>query len=185
MRRENDDETLFEQLLEGDGEALRPLMARHGDALTLYVNGYVRDIDAAEDIMIEAFSRVLARRPRLRIGGFKPYLYKTARNLALRHVRVRGRFMGLDALGGEPEDTARVEDDLLQDERTRALYRCLDRINPDYREALYLVFIEGMTYDEAGAVMRKTRKQVDNLVQRGKKAMRSLLAEEGVAYEDD
>ena len=33
--------------------------------------------------------------------------------------------------------------------------------------------------------MRKTRKQVDNLVQRGKAAMRPLLVEEGVSYEID
>lgn len=185
MRRETDDETLFERLLGGDRECLRPLMERHGDACTLYVNGYVRDLDAAEDLMIEAFSRMLAKRPRLHTGGFKPYLYKTARNLALRHMHMRGRFMGLDDLGGELEDVARVEDEVLRDERVRALYRCLDRINQDYREALYLVYIEGMSYDEAGAVMRKTRKQVGNLVQRGKQAMRPLLAEEGVTDEDD
>ena len=179
------DESLFERLLGGDQECLRPLMERHGDACTLYVNGYVRDIDAAEDIMIEAYSRMLAKRPRLHAGGFKPYLYKTARNLALRHVRLRGRFMGLDELGGEPADAARAEDDVLRDERARALYRCLGKINQDHREALYLVYIEGMSYDEAGAVMRRTRKQIDNLVQRGKKAMRPLLAEEGISNEDD
>jgi len=33
-------------------------MERRGDALTLYVNGYVRDIDSAEDLMIEEFSRM-------------------------------------------------------------------------------------------------------------------------------
>ena len=183
--RHGDDESLFEQLVAGDQDCLRPLMERHGDACTLYVNGYVRDLDAAEDLMIEAFSRMLAKRPRLHANGFKPYLYKTARNLALRHIRLRGRFMGLAELGGEFEDVARVEDEVLRDERSRALYCCLDRINPDYREALYLVYVEGMSYDEAGAVMRKTRKQIDNLVQRGKKAMRPLLAEEGVTYEDD
>ena len=184
MRR-GDDESLFEQLVAGDQGCLRPLMERYGDALTLYVNGYVHDIDAAEDIMIEAFSRMLAKRPRLHADGFKPYLYKTARNLALRHIRVRNRFMNLDDLGAEPAGGEHVEDELLRDERARALYRCLAKIAPDYREALYLVYIEDMSYDEAGAVMRKTRKQVDNLVQRGKRAMRPLLAEEGVTYEVD
>ena len=182
MSQENDEE-LFEKLLEGDAEALRPLMERHGDACTLYVNGYVKDIDAAEDIMIDAFSRMLAKRPHLRVGGFKPYLYKTARNLALWHIKLRGRFMSIDDLNAEPSASERVEDGILLDERSRALYRCLARIAPDYREALYLVYIEGMSYDEAGAVMRKTRKQVDNLVQRGKKAMRPLLVEEGVSNE--
>lgn len=55
MKRQ-DDEMLFERLLEGEGDkALRPLMERYGDALTLYANGYVHDIHAAEDLMIEAF----------------------------------------------------------------------------------------------------------------------------------
>ena len=179
MKRGND-EALFEKLVAGDRECLRPLMERYGDALTLYANGYVHDIDAAEDLMIEAFSRMLVKQPRLREGGFKPYLYKTARNLALRHIRMRNRFMSVDDLDGEPASGGRVEDGILQDERARALYRCLAKIAPDYREALYLVYIEDMSYDEAGAIMRKTRKQVDNLVQRGKKAMRPLLAEEGV-----
>ena len=104
---------------------------------------------------------------------------------ALRLLRMRGRFMGLDELGGDPEDVMRVEEEVLCDERSRALYRCMDRVNPDYREALYLVYIEGMSYDEAGAVMHRTRKQVGNLVRRGKQAMRSLLAEEGVTDEGD
>ena len=184
MRR-GDDEALFERLVAGDQECLRPLMERYGDALTLYVNGYVRDIDAAEDLMIEAFSRMLARKPRLRQNGFKPYLYKTARNLALRHIHLRGRFMSMEDLGSEPEGSERVEDGILRDEHIRALHRCLAKIAPHYREALYLVYLEGMSYDEAGAVMRKTRKQVDNLVQRGKRAMKPLLAEEGVSYEID
>ena len=178
-------ERLFERLVAGDQECLRPLMERYGDALTLYVNGYVHDLDAAEDLMIEAFSRMLVKRPRLRESGFKPYLYKTARNLALRHLQLRARFMGIDDLDCELASGERIEDGILQDERARALYRCLEKIPSDYREALYLVYIEGMSYDEAGAIMRKTRKQVDNLVSRGKRAMRPLLAEEGVSHEID
>ena len=178
------DEILFEGLLKGSQESLRPLMERYGDALTLYVNGYVHDFDTAEDLMIEAFARMLAKRPRLREGGFKPYLYKTARHLVLRHLRIRARFMCVEDLDREaaPDETT---DSLLQDERAKALYRCLAAINPDYREALYLVYIEDMSYDEAGAIMGKTRKQVDNLVLRGKKAMRPLLAKEGVFDEID
>ena len=160
-------------------------MERYGDACLLYVNGYVHDLDAAEDLMIEAFSRMLAKRPHLHANGFKPYLFKTARNLALHHIRIRGRFMNVENLGNDLEGGERVEDAFLRDERARILYRCLERIAPDYREALYLVYIEDMSYEEAGAIMHKTRKQVDNLVQRGKRAMRPLLDEEGISYEVD
>ena len=184
MKHDND-EALFEKLLQGDEASLRPLMERYGDACLLYINGYVHDVDTAEDLMIEAFSRMLAKRPHLHVAGFKPYLFKTARNLALHHIRLRGRFMSMEDLDSEPASTEQIEVGILQDERARALYRCLARIPDDYREALYLVYIEGMSYDEAGAIMRKTRKQVDNLVQRGKRAMRPLLDEEGVTYEVD
>lgn len=179
------DERLFERLVDGDQECLRPLMERYGDACMLYVNGYVHDIDAAEDIMIEAYSRVLAKRPRLRSGGFKPYLYKTARNLALRHITIRNRFMSVDDLDAEPGSLEAAEKSILRDERDRVLYHCLEKISPDYREALYLVYIEGMSYEKAGVIMRKTRKQVDHLVDRGKKAMKPLLAKEGISYEID
>ena len=177
------DEQLFERSVHGDDAALRSLMERHGDLLTLYLNGYVHDIDAAEDLMIEAFSIMVTHRPLLREGGFKPYLYKIGRNLALRHGRELRRILSLEALHLDVESDEQIEDELLTDERQRVLYPTLALIPAPYREALYLVYLEGMSYDEAGAVMRKTRKQVDNLVQRGKRAARALLEKEGVHLE--
>lgn len=47
-------EALFAAYLRGDG-----------DALTLYINGYIHDIYEAEDLMIEAFSPMIHTRPRL------------------------------------------------------------------------------------------------------------------------
>lgn len=172
------DEQLFRRLVNGDREALRPLMERHADSLKLYIDGYVRDFDMAEDIMIDAFSRMLVKAPRLHEGAFKPYLYKTARNLALKHIKYRSRFTSLDALTYEPVEGQQLEEGLLADERSRELYRNLDKIPADYREALFLVYIEDLTYDEAGAVMRKSRKQVENLVFRGKRAMKDLMEDD-------
>lgn len=171
------DEQLFDRLTHGDVEALEPLMERYGDACTLYVNGYLHDLDMAEELMMESFSRMLLTRPRLREGGFKPYLYKTARNLAVRHLSDRKLFMSFEDLPHELAEERQLEESIIADERNRELYDSLDRIPADYREALYLVYLENMSYDEAGAVMRKSRKQVDNLVQRGKAAMRSLMEE--------
>ena len=69
MKRQ-DDEMLFERLLEGEGDkALRPLMERYGDALTLYANGYVHDIHAAEDLMIESCFLLPGE-----IMAFNPYI---------------------------------------------------------------------------------------------------------------
>ena len=170
------DEQLFSRLLQGDGESLRPLLVKYSDALMLFINSYIHDLDMAEELMMEAFSRMLARRPIFMGKGFKSYLYKTGRNLAIEYLKTQSRFVSLDELPEEPAEARRVEDNLLADERNRELYHCLSQIPADYREALYLVYIEGMSHEDAAAIMRKSRKQVSNLVQRGKAAMRAKMS---------
>jgi RNA polymerase sigma factor (sigma-70 family) len=175
------DEKLFASYMRGDERGLRTLMERYGDSLTLYINGYIHDFQDSEDLMIEAFSRVLAKRPLLKEGGFRPYLYKTARNLALRFTskQRRGDF-SFDNLETEPEADELVDAVVHNKERDYLLKSCLDSILPDYREAIFLVFFEDMSYAQAAKVMGKSPKQVDNLIQRGKKALRPLLEKEGI-----
>lgn len=180
MRDALTDEQCYENLLRGGEEGLRALMERYGDSLTLYINGYLHDINDSEGLMIEAFSLIIAKRPRLVAGGFRPYLYKTARNLALRHLERSRRVFSLETLELEPEDERRVEVTVFSTDTARIVRCCLDNLSADYREALYLVYIEDMSYEQAATVMGKSRKQVDNLVARGKAAMRPLLAREGV-----
>ncbi len=55
----------------------------------------------------------------------------------------------------------------------------LEKLPEPMRTAVHLVYFEGMTYEEAAKVMKKSRKQVDNLLYRAKAAMRADLGEEG------
>lgn len=50
------DEILYRRYLDGEDKAADTLVEKYGDALTLYINGYLKDIHEAEDLMIEAFS---------------------------------------------------------------------------------------------------------------------------------
>ena len=63
------DEGLYRRYLDGDEEGLSQLMKKYGDALTLYIDGYLGDIHEAEDLMIEAFAYLLTKRPPIRDGG--------------------------------------------------------------------------------------------------------------------
>ena len=175
-------EALYATYLGGDKYALNVLMERYGNALTLYIHGYIHDIHEAEDFMIEAFSRMVAAKPRLVKNGFKAYLYKTARNLALRHAEKRRRHccFSLEALGDEPESGMLVEAVVQTAEQDRILRQCMAQLNPDNREALYLLYFENMSYAQAAQVMGKTTKQLDHLLERGKKALRPLLEQEGI-----
>lgn len=181
------DEAAYRRYLDGEEQAADLLVERYGDGLTLYINGYIKDIHEAEDLMIEAFSQLFAKeRPIRGEGSFQAYLYKTARNLALRHQRKRRlALLRLDELDFEPRSGALAETALLRSERDRLLYDALEQLKAEYREALYLVYFEDMSYRNAAAVMNKSEGQITKLVYRGKQSLKAILHKEGFTYADE
>ena len=178
------DETAYRRYLDGEQKAADLLVERYGDALTLYINGYIKDIHEAEDLMIEAFSQLFAKeRPIEGVGSFKTYLYKTARHL--RHKQKhRLAFLCLDELDFEPQSNTLIDTDLLRSERDRQLYDALEKLKAEYREALYLVYFEDMSYRDAATVMNKSESQITKLIYRGKQSLKVILEQEGFTYAD-
>ena len=170
----------YHQYLDGDESGLSALMARYGDALTVYIDGYMGDIHEAEDLMIEVFAYLCLKKPRIREGALKAYIYKAARHMALRHKSRRRTAFSLENLAHEPEAEALVEEVVGSAERRNTLHLCMERLHADYREALYLTYFEGLSYAEAAEVMGKSVKQITNLVYRGKQCLRGLLEKEGI-----
>ena len=111
------DEILYELFWQGEEKAADELVLRHGDILTLYINGYLKDMHEAEDLMIESFALMFARkRPVSGAGSFRAYLYKTARNLAGR-IRKKHRILhiGLETLPFEIQSEAATEAGIFRD----------------------------------------------------------------------
>lgn len=173
------DETCYRRYLDGDDNGLTVLMEQYGSPLTLYINGYLHDAGEAEDLMIEAFSYLIAKKPRIRDGGLKAYLYQSARHLALRHKSKTHICFSLEDSEQEPENKLLIEEVMHTEERSRILHLCMEQLNPDYREALYLTYFEEMSYAQAAEVMGKNEKQITNMVYRGKQRLRGLLEQEG------
>ncbi len=176
------DDALYDRFLAGDNAAYDALMLHYGDSIVVYIHGYLHNWQDAEDLMIEAFARIMFKRPRIRQGGFKAYLYKTTRNLAARfHASAsRTEHIGLDELPEEAADTVTLEETMIGTERRRILHRCLERIDGKYREVLWLIYFEEMSYAEADAVMGVTVKRIDKLLQTGKVKLRAELEQEGI-----
>ena len=97
------DGDFYRQYLNGDDAGLEALMEKYGDPLTVYLDGYLHDIHEAEELMLDVFAYLFTKKPRIREGGFKTYLYKAARHMALRHKSKRKLMFSLDALTEEPD----------------------------------------------------------------------------------
>ena len=104
------DEELYRRYVNGDETGLDELMKKYGNPLTMYINGYLQDVHEAEDLMIEVFSYLFTKKPHIRDGGLKAYMYKAARHMALRHKSKRRHSFSLDDLDGEPDGKMLVED---------------------------------------------------------------------------
>lgn len=176
------EDELYSLFLLGDTRSYDALMLQCKDSLIFYLYGYLHDWQDAEDLMIEAFARIMVKRPLIEEGGFKAYLYKTARNLTARLYSRKVRF-GTFSIDGFEEilaDPALSEETVWKDEKRRILMRCLERLDPQFREAIWLVYMEDMNYAEAAKTMRVSKKKVDNLLFRGKQQLRKELEEEGI-----
>ena len=49
---------------------------------------------------------------------------------------------------------------------------------------LYLTYYEGYGADDIARILRKTKKQIYNLLHRAKNSLKELLVKEGISHED-
>lgn len=91
----------------------------------------------------------------------------------------------LDEVDFELPGEELVDAKLLQSEREQHLYEGMANLKTEYREVLYLVSLEGMSYREAARILGKSEQQVTNLVHRGKKSLKKILEERGFIYADE
>ncbi len=181
-RQTPSDHELYLAFLKGDNSSFDELMIRYGDSLTYYLAGKLGNIEEAEDMMIEAFARIMVKKPKIGEGNFKAYLYKTARHLVSHFHMKRSRYQvfSLDDMDLDPEGGPTPDHTVIDEERRKILNACMDRIDPDMKEALWLYYFEDLSYDEISSVMNINRKKADNLLSRGKQRLKIELEKEGI-----
>ena len=177
----------FRRFLDGVDECIVEIIRDYKDGLILYLNGFTQDISTAEELMEETFVKLATRKPRfMGRSAFKTWLYAIGRNVAMDHLRHSARLSPrpaeeLERLAGEEES---LEKSYLRTERRILLHQALGRLKAEYRQVLYLVYLEGFDNGEAAAVMHKSRRQIENLVYRAKQSLKSELEKEGFVYEE-
>lgn len=172
----------YRRFLDGDESAFDEIMKDLFHGLVFFVDRYVHDVYAAEDIAIDAFSDLIVHKHRYNFKvSLKTYLYMIGRSRALDYLKHR-KVIEFTELTEETElvsEEKTLEECVLTEERKRTVNMAIASLPEDMRVAIHLIYFEEMTYEEAAKVMKKNRKQVDNLLYRAKKELRSLLGEDG------
>jgi RNA polymerase sigma factor (sigma-70 family) len=102
-----------------------------------------------QDVVQEAFLRCWRARDRIRMEGFKAFVYRTALNLAANRRRRKKlwRLVTLEALREEPHDD-HDEAAIL----SRRMQRVIEELPEPLKRVLLLCELAGMSYGEVAAV---------------------------------
>ena len=171
----------YRRFLNGDESAFEDIMKELFHGLVFFIDGFVHDTHAAEDIAIDTFSDLVVHRHRYNFKvTLKTYLYMVGRSRALDYIKHRKviEFTELSELQTVADDEV-LEETVLKSEQKRRTHAALAKLPRDMREVVHLIYFDEMTYEEAAKVMRKNRKQVDNLLYRAKKELRVILGKDG------
>lgn len=141
------------------------------------------DAEEAKDLSQDVFVRVYRNLHKYQPGTFEGWLYRITKNLFLDRMRRRRRVL-LEPLPEEewrqPEDEApgpeeRLEQGLLRSDIDEAL----TRLPPDFRTAVVLCDVNGLSYEEIAAATGWPLGTVRSRIHRGRKLLRAHLENAG------
>ena len=171
----------LERLRARDPELLEALVREVSPHLLSVIRGYVRDDDRADDLLQECWVHILERLDAYRPQGpFAAWAVAVTRNVCTSSLRRDRRAdqaeVGIDDLGGEPDDAPDAEERRSQLRLRTALFKALSRLPDREREAIVLRVLEGRSTEETSETLGVSRGAVGDLVERGLYRMRRMRA---------
>jgi RNA polymerase sigma-70 factor (ECF subfamily) len=185
-----EDSALIAGLRSGEECAYEILIQRFEQPIYNLVSRLVDDPGDAADVAQEVFLKVFRK-----VGGFraesslKTWIYRIAVNEARNQrrwfTRHRGKEIGLepaesDAQGPQDwlSDPGRSPYQTAVDHETHALIEsALQKVSPNYRAALVLREVEGLSYEEISDVLEVSLGTVKSRILRGRESLRRHLVD--------
>ena len=179
-------ESSYRRFLEGDNEGLHEIICLYQTGLTLYLNSFVQNIHIAEDLTEDTFLELMKKRPKFSgKSSFKTWIYAIGRNITASYLR-KHRKLNVVPLESQEylSDPENPEKGYIKNEQERTVLTVLQELKPEYRQVLHLIYFEGFNIWETALIMKKSEKQVKNLLYNSKKSLRIKLERRGFDYEE-
>ena len=171
----------------GDESGLAEIIREYRDGLIFYLNGFVNNIHVAEELAEDTFVLLGTKKPKDKgNASFKTWLYTIGRNIALNYVKRTSRRAetSIDDYPTLTSDQEDLEIAYIKEERKIALHRALGKLKPEYHQVLWLIYFEDFSTKEVAFLMKKSVHNVETLVYRARKSLKSQLEMEDFVYEE-
>ncbi len=173
-------ESSYRRFLDGDREAFGEIVEIYRSGLTYFINRYICDYSAAEDLAIDSFMYLLVHPKKYNFkASLKTYLYTIGRSRALDYIKHRNKIQ-LTELQENTMDSvyvATLEEQVIKTETNKKINAAIDTLPEEMQMVIHLIYFDDLSYEEAAKVLKITTKKVDNLLYRAKKLLHNELKE--------
>lgn len=143
----------------------------HADAVYRFIVKNLRDEEAAQDVVQDAFEKVWLKAEEIQFEKAKSYLFTTAYRFMLERIRKQNRIIPLDDFASQRiADTVKPEVDL-----KRILDEALARLPEIQRSVVMLRDYEGYNYEEIGVITGLNASQVKVYIFRARVSLKNYL----------
>ncbi|WP_057938713.1 RNA polymerase sigma factor [Algoriphagus resistens] len=180
-RRHSDDRALWQSMAKGNDLAFSNLYQRFSNLLFNYGMHFCFNRELVKDCIQELFTNIWNRRESLsEVDSVKYYLFKSFRNLLIKHIN-RDRKLFTDRNEGQElqDSETSVEDYLVSleyvKENERKITAALSKISNRQREILVLKYFNELSYSEIASLMSITPASAHNLLSKALQCMRVVM----------
>lgn len=175
-----EDRSIIELARDGDKNAYGRLVMKYQKRLFRFLFLILRQKDATEDIMQEAFVKgYLALASFEPDKPFYPWIATIARNQALNYIKKDAREIPAgeleDYIESIPDKTANAIDNLINSENNKKLASAVMSLPEQYRTVFVLRMMEKLSYEEISEKLKISPGTVDSRLFRARQKLVELL----------
>jgi len=171
-----EEQTIFEELKKGSGQAFEQLFKRYYQALCSYATQLLQDHDVAEEIVQDFFVKFWEKRNSITIEtSLKNYLFRSVKNLSLNRIKhEKIKIQHAQHVIAEAEFTDH-DDQFLEVDLRKDIEESIAALPEKRREIFRLSREEGLKYREIAEKLNLSVKTVETQMGLAIKSLREKL----------
>lgn len=191
IQTEQSDKALILLARQNQNSAFRELVSRYQNIIYHVVYGMLNNKEAAEEVTQETLIKFYNNLNKFDENRpLKPWLLRIASNSAISYIRKNSKVVSLDAMGesGQWQETDQppmyqtTELDEINRLNTKyetgEVLKTLETLDPKYRQALTLRYVEELSYDEISEAMEIPLNTVRTWIRRGRNKLMDAVKEQ-------
>lgn len=180
------DERIAALVQKGDIDLFRILIQRYKEKMTRYARKFLYNKEDINDIIQEVFIKTYINIQSFDVKRkFSSWLYRIAHNELINAIKKKRTLPLFDLdvfLPYELHDNT-LKQEIARQDMYKIIDKCLNQLEPKYREPIILHYFEELSYKEIADVMQIPISTVGIRIKRAKEMMKSIFNKSKYTYE--